>query len=355
VSLEGEVFALRSSAGWWRGDHVAVIHVDGAGAFDLLEHASTQPLYLREGRVRHTLLLRDDASIFADVFIGSADDGFYVLAEGPSETDLVAWLEGVKGRRPGGKPVAIRGLSETFVTLGVDGPYAWEVVSELLGRVVLGMPYLSLLRRGDVLCLRAGKTGEYGYMVLIPRSSASDLEARLAEVGRPLGLVAVGREALDVCALENWHFSIRIQRDTPLVQPLTPIELQLQWRVVYEKDFVGVEALRTRRAEGANFRTTCFVADGPLSPGQPLRLGGEDAGEVLASCFSPTLGAGIGAALLSRRIAHPHVALSASAGAGVTSIKTCTTPLVDNLSMRIDPHKHSYLTRDSLPPRPEPR
>jgi glycine cleavage system aminomethyltransferase T len=267
----------------------------------------------------------------------------------------VAWLETVKGRRPGGKPVEIHGLSETFVALGVDGPYAWEVVSELLGRVVLGMPYLSLLRRGEVLCLRAGKTGEYGYLLLAPRSEAAALEAKLVDVGRPLGLLPVTRDALDVCALENWHFSIRTQRDTPLTRPLTPIELQLQWRVVYEKDFVGAETLRARRAEGAKFRATCFIADGPLSAGQSVQLGGEDAGEVLASCFSPTLGARIGSALLSKRLAHPHVTLSAKSRGGTTSLKTCTTPLVDNLSMHIDPHKHSYSTRHSLPPRPESR
>jgi glycine cleavage system aminomethyltransferase T len=349
MSLDAEVGALRSSAGWWRGEHVTAVLVDGPGTFDLLEYASTQPLYLREGRMRHTLLLRDDASLFADVFIGAADDGFYVLAEGPTESELVAWLESVRGRRPGGKAVQIHGLSEAFVVFGVDGPYAWEVASGLLGRVVLGMPYLSLLRRGESLCLRAGKTGEYGYLILAPRTAAGSIEARLLDVGRTLGLVAVRREALDVCALENWHFSMRFQRETPLARPLTPIELQLQWRVAYASDFVGAEALRDRRAD-ARFRATCFTASGPVDAGQTIQRGDEDAGEVLASCFSPTLGTVIGSALLARGLAHPHLALSVRSGAGRTSLRTCTTPLVDNLSMRVDPHKHSYATREALGP-----
>jgi glycine cleavage system aminomethyltransferase T len=356
AALDAQVRGLRSSAGASRAGHVAVIRVDGADAFDLLEHASTRRLYLREGQVRHTLLLREDAGVFADVYIGSADDGLYVLAEGPTEGELVAWLEDLRSRPFPSSRVEVCPLSEERVTLGVDGPYAWEVVSGLLGRAVLGMPYLTLLRRDDVLCLRAGKTGEYGYLLVAPRSPAGELEARLAEVGAPLGLVTVGREALDVCALENGHFSMRTLRETALAQPLTPIELQLQWRVAYDRAFAGSEALRARRAEGPRVRATSFTADGALAPGQTVRLGDEDVGEVLAASPSPTLGAWVGTALLARRLAHPHVALAATTAAGPVQVTTRTPPLVDNLSLHVDPHKHSYATRDAgaASPRLEP-
>jgi aminomethyltransferase len=321
--------------------------VDGPGAFDLLEHASTRRLYLREGQMRHTLLLHEDAGILADVYIGSADDGLYVLAEGPAEAELVAWLQALRERQFPSARVEVCGQAAEGVTLGVDGPYAWEVVSGLLGRAVLGMPYLTLLRREDTLCLRAGKTGEYGYLLVVPRSQATELEARLAEVGRPLGLVTVGREALDVCALENGHFSMRSLRETALARPLTPIELQQQWRVAYDKVFVGSEALRARRAEGPRVRATSFTADGALAPGQTVQLGGDDAGEILAATFSPSLGAWVGTALLTRRLAHPHIELEATSEAGVVHLTTRTPPLIDNLSLHVDPHKHSFATRAS--------
>lgn len=343
-SLEAELRGLRSSAGVSRAEHIAVVRVDGPDAFDLLEHASTRRLYLREGQMRHTLLLREDAGIFADVYMGSADDGLYVLAEGPTEAELVAYLEQLRDRRAPAGRAEVHGQAEERVTLGIDGPYAWEVVSGLLGRAVVGMPYLTLLRRDDVLCLRAGKTGEYGYLLLVPRSQASELEARLAEVGRPLGLVTVGRDALDVCALENGHFSMRMLRTTALARPLTPIELQLQWRVAYDKDSVGSEALRARRAEGPKVRATSFTADGALAAGQTVQLGGEDAGEVLAASFSWTLGGWVGSALLARRVAHPHVELTATSDAGVVHVTTRTPPLIDNLSLHVDPHKHSFAT-----------
>ena len=341
--------ALRESSGLSRSDHIAALRIDGPGAFDVLEYASTRRLYLREGQLRHTLLLQPDASVFADVYIGSGDDGLYLLAEGPTESDLLAWLGALAERRFPAARISARGLSQDMVVLGIDGPYAWEVASGLLGPAVLGMPYLTLLRRDEVLCLRAGRTGEYGYLLLVPHAEADGLRARLTEVGRPLDLVPVGLEALDGCALENGHFSIRMRRTTPFARPLTPIELQLQWRVAYDKEFTGAEALRARRAEGFTVRTTGFTADGALAPGTPLQMGDEDAGEVLAATFSHGLGMWVGSALLHRRLAHPHVALTATSEAGIVRVTTRTTPLVYNASLQIDPHKHSYATRASRP------
>jgi glycine cleavage system aminomethyltransferase T len=344
VSLETEVSAIRSSVGLSRADQVAVVRVGGPGALDFLQTASTQSPYVREGRVRHTLLLRDDASVFADAFIVKVEEDFLVLAEGPSEQELVAWLSSPKADE-----VTTRGMQADWVAFGLDGPYAWELLSGVFGPVVLGMPYLSLLRRDDVLCVRAGKTGEYGYLLLVPRPAAAELEKKLLEAGGPLDVATVGCEALDVCALENWHFSMRNLRDVDraTLTP-TPIELQLQWRVVYTREFRGAEALRARRAEGPKARATCFTADKPVAAGQRLRLGDLDVGEVMVARASPTLGAIVGAALLDLRFAHPHLTLSA----GAATVRTCTASLVDNLSLHVQPHKHSYATRNAEPAAP---
>ena len=346
MTLQSEVFAIRNSAGLSRSTHVAIVRVSGPDALDFLQTASTQSPYMREGRVRHTLLLRDDATVFADAFIVNVDDAFLVLAEGPSEVELVAWLEELRGRA-GAKNVNVHGTSSEWTTFGVDGPYAWEVAAGFMGPTTLGQPYLTLARREDMMCLRAGKTGEYGYLLMVPSSNASDAEAKLREIGGPLDLATVTREALDVCALENWHFSMRQLRTTDFVgTALTPIELQLQWRVVYTREFAGVEALRARRAEGPKARVTCFTSPSPITPGQRVRLPGldEDVGEVLASCASPTLGQTVGSVLLDIRVAHPHITFSA----GDHEIRTCTASLVDNVSLRVQPHKNSYATRNQV-------
>jgi len=340
VSVAEEVAAIRSSAGLSRPDHVAMVHVGGANALELLQRACTQSPYIREGRVRHALLLREDASVLAEVLVVKVEDAFLVLAEGLDEAALVAWLDAAKRA---GEDAVVRPTSSEWALLGVDGPYAWEVIAGLVGPVVLGLPYLALLRKGDVVVLRAGKTGEYGYFLLVPRASLAETEARLAEIGRPLDLAPVGLEALDVCALESWHFSIRALGGS--YARLTPVELQLQWRVAHGREFIGSDALRAIRAEGTRPRLTCFVATGPTSPGERVTLGELDVGEVFAACASPTLGQTVGAALLARRFAHPHLSLTA----GKVALRTCTASLVLNKSLTVQPHKDAYATRHEVP------
>jgi glycine cleavage system aminomethyltransferase T len=348
LSLADEVRALRSSAGISRARHVTLALVEDVDALDLLQAVSTHSPYIREGRVRQTLFLRDDGSIFADVFVVRIQDRFLVLAEGPSERELVDWLQAARERSPKTKRATIRGIGETWSAVGVDGPYSWEVVAGVLGPVVLGLPYLALLHRDGVLCLRAGKTGEYGYLLVAPRGLAAEVESKLNEIGRPLDLTSVSLEALDVCAQESWYFSMRTLHETALASPLTPIELQLQSRLEYSREFVGAEAVRDRRTAGATVRATCFLSDAPVRVGQKVRLEELEVGEVFAACASPTLGQTVGSVLLQRRFAHPHLTLTTTGPEENASLRTCTASLVDGLSMRIQPHKHAYATRDQV-------
>jgi len=292
--------------------------------------------------VRHTLFLRDDGTVLADAFIVNLGPWFLVLVEGPDETEMVAWLEMLKTRSPE-KKVLIAGLGAEWAIFGVDGPYSWEVAAGLLGPGVLGMPYLTLLQREDLFCIRAGKTGEYGYLLIVPQSAAVDVESKLTEIGHALDLMTVTRDALDVCALESWQFTMRAAGTAPL----TPIELQLQWRVVYSREFVGSVALRGVRASGAKGRATCFTSDEPVAAGQRIRLGSLDIGEVLAVVASPTLGQTVGSALISLSFAHPHLALSAMTEGRLVPIRTCTASLIHNVSLGVRPNEHSYATRES--------
>jgi glycine cleavage system aminomethyltransferase T len=300
--------------------------------------------------MRHTLLLDGDARPEADLYVCNDEDGYFLLADGLTDDALAARLETRRAERLPASQLAIRPMSATHELLGLDGPYAWELAAALLGPPVLGMPYLTLLRADDVVCFRAGKTGEYGYDLLVPRGSG--FASRIAEAGAAFDLRSVSLAALDVCALENWHFSIRVMRDTPLARPLTPLELQLQWRVDHRRDFVGAEALRARRAAGAAVRATSFVAPAPVAAGDALALDGEPCGEVLAAVPSPTLGGVVGIALVRTRLAHPGLELEVAAAGGPVTATTRTPPLIQNRSLFIDSHRHSYRTRtsDTFPP-----
>ena len=347
-----QVRALRASAGLARFDHVAVVRVEGPDAFAVVDAASPSPLFLREGQIRHTLLLDADARPAADLYVCNDEEELILIADGLSAAEVVARLEARREERVPGTDARVRSLAGSHALVGVHGPYAWEVAVAFLGPTVLGMPYLSLMRAGEIVCLRAGRTGEFGYDFLVPRASLDETERRLVEVGAPFDLARVDLAAIDLCALENWHFDIRTVRDTPLARPLTPLELQLQWRVDYARDFVGAEALRARRAAGPAVRATFFTSAGPVAPGDPISLEGEPSGEVLAAASSPTLETWAGTALVHTRLAHPGLDFVAHVADARVALRTAAPPLIRNRSLFLDPHRHSYRTRaeDVFPP-----
>ena len=352
MTLIEEMEALRFSAGLSRRDHVVVLRVHGPDVLAVLDHASTAALFVREGQMCHTLFLHENATPFADVYLCGSLEGYFVLAEGPTEDELVQYLEMVRQKHVAGGNMTIERLSSTHELWGIDGPYAWEVVATLLGPLVLGMPYLTMLERDPYRCFRAGKTGEFGYDLLVPKESVATMRERLAEIGGPLEMKNVSLAALDLCALENWHFSVRNVAEAVIKNSLTPLELQLQSRVGYDRSFVGAEALRARRAEGARVRLASFTATSEVTKGQSILLGDQNVGEIVNVGLSPSRNEFVGTALLTTQIAHPHIAFTVKNGEENVTIRTATPPLLNNRSLHVDPHRHSFRTRavDTFPP-----
>jgi aminomethyltransferase len=339
------ITALRSSCAVTKLTHVHALRLSGPGALDLLDAATTGRLFARENQMLLTLLLDARGLPFADAFVCLDEDSWLVFAEGPSSAELFAHLERVRRERVPSADVSVTNLLDANVLWSVDGPYAWELTSALVGPEIVGAPYLSFIKLGDITCFRAGKTGEYGYMLLVPRALEPQTWARLNELGAPLDLAEADVAALDLCALENWHFTMRALNGLEL----GPSELQLHWRVDLDKEFEGARPLRERRAAGTQVRLTAFTARAAVAKGDVVTLDGQKIGVVADAGFSPTRGDWVGWAALDIGLAWPGVTRFV---AGAVPIATASPPLIDNRSLFVDPRKHHYRTReqDVFPP-----
>lgn len=343
------MMALRTGAAASRLSHVCALRIGGPGALELLDAAATSELGLRENQLLQTLLLDAQGRPLADVILGMEEDSWLLLAEGPaSAAALIEHLDRVRRERAPRADVGIEDLSQRYALFGVDGPFAWELVSELLGPPVLGAPYLSFLQVEEVICLRAGKTGEYGYVLLVPREQADGFWGRLFDAGAAFELREADLAALDQCALENWHFFMRALQGCPEGATLTPLELQLQWRVSAEKDFEGAAALRERRTRLAR-RVTCLVGAGEVRPGDPVRLGERPVGTVIASGYSAVRRDWVSWASLDLAWAWPGIrAFHVASAAGPVPVETRSPPLLDNRSLFVEPHRHSFRQRAQI-------
>lgn len=341
--LPEPIRALRYGVALTEMRQIQLIRLRGEGAFDLLDAVSPRPLFLRDGQAMHGILLDEGAHPLADLYIALDDLDYLLVAEGPP---LQSWL---RAHHPAGAPeVEILDERTQLSMLSLNGPYAWELMSRLVSPDILGMPYLSFfaLRDWDGICLRAGKTGEYGYDLVVPQVRMPALRERVLALGADMEPAEAGLADLDLCAMENGFFSIR----TPGIAALTPLELQLQWRVDYRRSFPGAEALALARSAAPPRITWALGPPGgaPLPDHTEVEHGGRRIGRALQSRHSPLLDRPIAQLLLERALAHPGLALRC-AGA---DWRTVSAPLLHNRSLFIDTQRHSWATRalDSFPP-----
>lgn len=342
---DAEISAIRTGVAWSTEPPVVCLRVSGEGAYATMDRVCAADLFVRDGQVRPSVLLDEQARVFADVYVGQDDDAYLLVAEGPSAAELTAHLRAYTSN---GDRVDIEELTASHETLSVHGPYAWELIGELLGPDLIGLPYLYFYRTEGLLCLRGGKTGEYGYDLFVPREQAPEIRARLEEKGAAFDLARVGLDALSQCSLENGFFDVRREGR----HGLTPIELGLQWRVSYRKEYVGAAALAAQRAAGVARRATYLVSEAPIAEGDPVWLDGARVGHVLSAGRSPIAGAHVGVALLDRPCFHAGIdRFAAGDAAAPVKVRTVSPPVLVNRSLYINPQRHAYATRgrDTFP------
>lgn len=336
------VRAIRESAAVTRLDNVQRVRVRGEDARTAVDRLIAGALRARDGQLQHVLLLTAEGRCFADAYLVCDDDEYELLIDGPDATTLRAHLD---AHVDPALDVEIENRSATHTVISIDGPYAWELVSRVAGAEAIGLPYMTFFHAAGWSCYRAGRTGEFGYGLMLPASQADELEHALLRVGTRVDAVAGSLDALDQCSLENFFFNMRREGR----EAVTPVELQLQWRIAPGKQAVGMDAYRSHRARGIASRVTTLVAERPIACGDRVLAGREDIGHVVNAGWSPVRGDWVGLALLSLPFAHPGVGgIGIATAGGSIAARTVAPPVLNNRSLFVSPQLHAYATRHEL-------
>jgi aminomethyltransferase len=288
---------------------------------DLLErYAAGAVASIRFGRVLHTFAADEGGLLESDLYVANDDTRLLVLGESlVDDLATAATLEGL-----GGPDAGLVDLSTDTAVIGIDGPAAFAVARELFGADVLGLPYLSIetyeLLGEEIRLIRAGKTSEFGYLLLVPAARAADCWHEVEHAGSPFGIRPVGAEAHAALRLDGRFFNIHAEgaavRD--------PLPLGLQWMIDFEgEDFCGREPIMARREAGLSRKIIGVMPDEPsagLAPKDPILLEGETVAEVVCAADSPTLGRRIGLALFDIAWAYAGLTFGARDGGAIRTI-----------------------------------
>jgi glycine cleavage system aminomethyltransferase T len=235
--------------------------------------------------------------------------------------------------------------------LGVDGPYAWELLKSFLGLGIIGTRYLEVVPRQriggiDVTLCRAGKTGEYGYMLLAGADDVTTLWDALKAAGQRFELLPVGYRTADLCKMENRNISAH--REGTAIGNV----LELNTRTMLSRDkaaFVASDAVQAviatgvaRRIVGVTFPESVPPEQPDMTAGAPVRFAGRTIGSLANVDYSFALRRWIGLALLDAAFACVGVSYEVSTAAGPHAVQTVSAPFLFNRSLTIRPQEDSY-------------
>ena len=338
---EGGYRAIRSSVGFRTLPDLRCLQLTGGAVFDALEAVSPCDLFLRSGELRPTVLLRDNGLVFADACVCREGDTGYLLVYGPEPAELAAWI---LGHMPNGVDLRIIDLGESHEAVSFDGPYAWELCGEIFGSDVVGLPPMGVMDLGGAVLFRIERTGEYGYCALVPREDwKTSLEDEIRTRGTDFELGHADEAAWSQCLLENQSFDMNQEGRLGL----TPMELQLQWRLSSRKQgYPGAAAIASIRRSGWDRRVTLFRTQGEAAAGAEVTCQGRQVGKVLACGYSPARGDYVGKALIQRP--YWHAGLD-DFRVGTEALTTISAPAVRTLSMTVSPFRDSFQPRRDVP------
>jgi len=335
---EAEYRAVRDAVGLTDFSFVQKYRVPEETGIDFLDALlAGNVAKIRFGRVLHTFLADQDGFIVGDCYVANNDTELIFLCEGllPDAT-LQGQLEAA-----GASAAGVENLTANHALFSLDGFRAWEVVKEIFGADVLGLPYLSIegypFASQTVRLFRSGKTSEFGYLLLVPEAIVPELFDTLTKsLAKREGRLC-GVDIHDDLRLEGRFFNLHAEGQ----RVRDPLALGLQWMIDFDKEsFLGSEAIKRRRAEGLK-RKIVGVATEPgctaLQTGAKIVHEGQPVAEVVASGHSFVLGHRLGLALFPRELAYSGLSFTLAASDGPV-VRTISMPpiLPRSLTVKLD-------------------
>jgi len=318
AAILAEMAAVRSHVGVFDGSSLGKLEVTGPDARAFLSRFYVSNMAtLKPGRIRYSVMLKEDGVIFDDGVLACLADNHYLASPTSGHAEAVAaWFERWRQTEWPSMKVAVSTVTSNWASIAIAGPRAREVLACLAPSFDIAneaFPHMQI-REGEVggvpaRVARISFTGELQYEISVQSRYASSLmEALLASSG-DLKPRIVGMEAWLRLRLEKGYLHIGSDtngRTTPLDVGMAGIvakrtddfigrrSLTLPFAISPEREqLVGLVALEGTLQVGGR-----ILAPGATSPPCPTE------GYVSSACFSPSLGQSIGLALIERGYAR---------------------------------------------------
>lgn len=301
---------VRERVGLFDVSHMGEVFVRGPRALDAVQWLITNDASrLGDGDALYTCMCDSSGGVVDDLVVYRlAADEFLICVNAANRDKDFAFMV---ANNPHGARLDDEG--DDWVQVAIQGPLAPALTQRLASVDVVGLRRYTAARASfagidGCLVARTGYTGEDGFEVFAPASTAGLLFNAVLDAGAADGIQPIGLGARDTLRLEaGMHlYGHELTDDT------TPWQAGLARVVAVDKPgaFVGRDALVARKGQAPE-RLVSLVIEGKRIPrqGMAVQRAGETVGVVTSGTLSPTLGHGIALAYVRRELGEPGTPL----------------------------------------------
>ena len=294
-----EYWAVREKAAIMDLSPLRKYEVTGPDAEELMQLCVTRNVKkLSVGQVSYTAMCYDHGGMIDDGTIYRLGNTNFRWIGGNDTSGL--WLKEQAEKR--GLNAWVRPSTDQLHNIAVQGRHSRDILAKVFWTpptqpTVEELPWfrLTIARVGDfggtpVVISRTGYSGELGYEIFCHPKAAVEIFDKVWEAGEEFGMKPLGLAALDMMRIEAGLIFAGSEFD----DTTDPWEAGIGFTVPLkskEDDFIGRGAL-VERKEHPHRKLVGFEIEGGVvpSPGDCIRLGKAQVGEVTSAMKSPFLG-----------------------------------------------------------------
>jgi aminomethyltransferase len=293
-------------------DHMAQVRYSGHDAANLLDRVLPANISgMKIGQCKYTLLLNEQGHVLDDLivmrfaeteFVAVINAGHDLTGSGVDHghsVDVTADADFISSYKKEWEDVTIEDISDRFVKVDVQGPYAYRLLKTVFGENVLknrndpskGMGFFTFnefeLDGKTYWLSRTGYTNRWGWEVYLPVSTAVAYFEQFVQLAADFGGGLVGLGGRDENRISAGAVGLPLmgqeydRAHTPTNCPLFSAAIDLE-----KTDFVGREAILADRSNTK--RMVLFITEG-LVVGRGIYLNGKRLGSVTSSINSPNV------------------------------------------------------------------
>jgi aminomethyltransferase len=301
-----EYQTVRTAAGLFDVSHMGRLTVEGSDAVKFLQQVTTtNPDPLTVGAAQYSMVCNPSGGIKDDIFIYRlAPARFLVCVNASNREKIFSWF---CAKAPQGD-VRLEDESGYLAQIALQGPQSPQILRAICPDAAERLKPRQCLETSILgaqgVVSRTGYTGEVGYELYLPSSSAAAVWEALMKAGEKSGIKPCGLGARDLLRLEVGYLLYGNDMD----EQTTPLEAGAAFAVDFTKgEFIGSRVLREQKEKGPARRLVGFelIEKGVPRHGMKVLANGQEIGVVTSGNLSPRLQKGIGLASVAASFSQP--------------------------------------------------